>query len=161
MKKILEKLQGLALLCLGVCFTFPLQAVPLAGQAGGDTVSRAQAPESVVKPKEVQDAKPAEEASKANAKDAVRIGVIERLHVAGDFVFIEREGVTGILQEKLCDGAEKTIGDLRQTFADVKAKLAERGYYVVYIYPRTSDAYDTETKTLYLTVDPARFGTIW
>jgi len=160
MKNVLGILQGFATLGLVVGLVFSASSSPLTGQAGNDTVQRAQEPQAVFKPKEAHEEKPVAEPPKADAKDAIRIGIVERLIVIGELKFIEDEGVSELLYQRICDGSEKTVGDLRAACAEVKAKLAERGYYVVNIYPSSAKAYQTDTKTLSLTVDPARFGDV-
>lgn len=133
---------------------------PLAGQAGSDTVKRAQAPATVKSETQTPEAKPEEKAPEADPKDAVKIGVIEALNVTGNAVFIEEEQVADALKEKLCDGQEKTVGDLKRVLAEARADLIDRGYYLITVAPASANAYHAETKTLDLIVDPGRFGDV-
>lgn len=133
---------------------------PLAGQASGDALKRAQAPVAVRGEAKTSDAKPAVEKPAPSANDGVVIGVIAGLNLSGDAAFIADEKVECLLSASLCDGAEKTVGDLKQAIALARAKLIDRGYYLIAIAPASEGAYHADTKVLDLVVDPGRFGDV-
>jgi len=149
---------------LTFCATFTSVALyaqaPIAGQAGSATTARAQSPAKIVNAKSTPDAAPAAEKVEASSKDAIKIGVINQLTFQGPAEFLAAEDVAGLLKPLLCDGTEKTVGDLKAALVDAKNTLVARGYYLVTILPASASAYDAGTQTLDLAVDPGRFGKI-
>jgi len=135
-------------------------AAPLAGQAGSDTTSRAMAPQQVHQSKPTPEAEPEKVEAKPAAIDAVKIGVIDKLTLVGPQLFLKVENVQALLEKPLCDGKEKTVGELRAALAAAKKELVSRGYYLVEIVPSRGDAYQPESKALELSVEPGRFGDI-
>jgi len=80
---------------------------PLAGQAGSDTLKRAQAPAAIHGEAKTPDAKPAADQPAPSANDTVEIGVISKLNLTGDAAFIADEDVEELLAPALADGAVK------------------------------------------------------
>ncbi len=133
---------------------------PLAGQAGSDTLKRAQAPAAVHGEAKTPDAKPAADKPAPSANDTVEIGVISKLNLTGDAAFIADEDVEDLLAPALADGAVKTVGDLKKAIAAARAALIDRGYYLIAIAPASEAAYHADTGVLDLVVDPGRFGDV-
>ena len=133
---------------------------PLAGQAGSDTLKRAQAPAAVHGEAKTPDAKPAADKPAPSANDTVEIGVISKLNLTGDAAFIADEDVEDLLAPALTDGAVKTVGDLKKAIAAARAALIDRGYYLIAIAPASEAAYHADTGVLDLVVDPGRFGDV-
>jgi len=137
-----------------------VQAAPLAGQAGSETLSRAQAPQQIVNPKPTPVVEPKADEVKENPKDQIAVGVIEKVTLTGPADFLEDERVAELLTAELCDGQTKTVGDLRQAFGSVRQTLVQRGYYLVQVTPTHAKAYDAVAKTLEVRVEPGRVGKI-
>ena len=133
---------------------------PLAGQAGSDTLKRAQAPAAIHGEAKTPDAKPAADKPAPSANDTVEIGVISGLNLTGDAAFIADEDVEDLLAPALADGAVKTVGDLKKAIAAARAALIDRGYYLIAIAPASEAAYHANTGVLDLVVDPGRFGDV-
>jgi len=148
------------MMVLVAAFAAAVQAAPLAGQAGSETVARAQAPQQVVNPKPTPAVAPQTVEVQASEKDAIDVGVIETVALVGPEEFISDEKVSDLLTGTLCDGTVKKVGDLRAAFASVKQELVNRGYYLAYVFPAKADAYDAATKTLEVRVEPGRVGKI-
>lgn len=140
--------------------SFAFAQAPLAGQASGDALKRAQAPVALHGQAKTPEAKPAVDTPAPSAKDCVVIGVISGLNLSGDAAFIADEEVESLLTASLCDGSEKTVGDLKQAIATARAKLIDRGYYLIAIAPASETAYHADTQVLDLLVDPGRFGDV-
>lgn len=146
---------------MGTSATFAAWAqAPLAGQAGSDTLKRAQTPNVVNTQAPVKDAKPSVAKESAAAEDSTVIGVISSLALTGDAAFIAAEDVEDLLTPALVDGQEKTIGDLKKAIAMARAELIERGYYLISIAPASAAAYHKDTQVLDLVVDPGYFGDV-
>jgi len=133
---------------------------PIAGQAASSTLKRAQAPEKVQDAKPTPTAAPQEDAAGTAARDAVKMGVVSNVVIVGDAPFAAEEKIDSLLSSLLCDGAEKTVGDLRTALREARQKLVRRGYYLSLVQPSRADAYDMETRSLELLVDPGRFGDV-
>ena len=146
---------------LVAAFGFVGFAEPLAGQAGNGATSRAQQsahPSSDVRPVPTVD--PKVQTPRKSANDDVEVGVIDSLALVGERGFIESENVADLLGPLLCDGNPKTLGDVKAAISEAKNALVGRGYYLVEIAPAGATAYDAESKTLELAVEPGRFGDV-
>lgn len=136
-------------------------AEPLAGQAGNGATLRAQQ-SSYQSPvaRSITSVDPKVQIPKAAASDRVAVGCVERLELVGERGFIQSENVRGLLEPLLCDGTPKTLGDVKAAIVMAKNELSARGYYLVEIAPAGAGAYDPETKSITLAVEPGRFGDV-
>lgn len=133
---------------------------PLAAQAGSDTLSRATQAAPVEEIVETPDARPDLGAPNAAGEDSIKIGRISQIAISGDVEFAKSEKVGELLEAELCDGSEKTIGDLKATIFSVRKQLINRGFYLINIDVASANAYHRETETLDLTVNPGYFGEV-
>lgn len=135
---------------------------PIAGQAAlgvsgaQKRILDANAQQVAVKPAE--EAPKVEEAEQAPV-DAVEVGVVKSLALAGSVEFAVEQGAYRMIKADLCDGKVKTIGDLKAAFNKARSELMKKGYYLARI-GLDGDAYNAETKQLTVLVDSGKFGDI-
>lgn len=100
-----------------------------------------------------------EDVAAPEAIDAVELGEIKSLGLAGSVEFAVEQGAYRMLKEELCDGKVKTIGDLKAAFDKCRSELVKKGYYLANVGP-DGDSYDPERKQLIVLVDSGKFGDI-
>ena len=103
---------------------------------------------------------PAAPAAASKDIGKVKIGVIKSLTLSGDVDFAEEQGVKVFLEERLVDGAEKTVGDLNAAISALRDEFSKGGFYLATVFPASADAYNPQTGDLALVVDPGRFGDV-
>ena len=142
------------------------QLEPMAG-AGGvirDAERRALArPKPVKKDKSVPDVKQ----DSANVPSPIQkdveskiVGPISNVRVFGSTAFAEKEGISGLMLDGLGSDGDKTVGEILKALQKVRARLLDRGFYLVRLTLARSGTYDKDRKTLSILVDEGRFGKV-
>lgn len=158
MKTVISKILTCALAVLPSASLFA--QAPLSGQAGSDTTARAQSPAPVVSAKPTPSVAPKLDKPQASPKDSVKIGVIDKIVPVLSVNFPEADEAVAILESALCDGTEKTVGDLSAAMTEAKNRLVSYGYYLVNVQPARADAYNAAAKTLDVLISTGRFGEV-
>ena len=140
------------------------QLEPMAGTGGviRDAERRVLSQQKPAKTaKAVPDIKsaPAPAPARKDVEDKV-VGPVANVRVFGSTAFAEREGVAGLMLAELGADGDKTVGEILKAIENVRAKLLERGFYLVRISLAKSGTYDKDSKTLSLLVDEGRFGKV-